>query len=144
MTIPRWLILGSLILLCVAAATAQTSLQSAADSSQSAPVLSQNVAADLVFFPLLQDLQVPSKPTSESVQSIQSDHDSGKTPAPVHTQHILPLEQNELTCLTLRTYRVARVSPDSDVTRFVGYSTCTPGARFQIKTAVDSQEINPR
>ena len=141
MTIPRLLVLGPLMSLCIAAAAAQALPQSGPNSSHPTPALSQNAEADLAFFPLLEDLQVPSNPTSESVES---DHDSGKTPAPVHTQHILTLEQNELTCLTLRTYRVARVSPESDTTKFVGYSTCQPGSRFQLKTAVDSKAIEAR
>ena len=143
MTIPRLLILGWLISLCAAAAAAQALPQSDPNSSHPTSVLSQNAEADLAFFPLLvlEDLQVPSNPTSDS---IQSDHDSGKTPAPVHTQHILTLDQNEKTCLTLRTYRVARVSPDSDTTRFAGYSTCQAAARFQLKTALDSKVIEPR
>jgi hypothetical protein len=130
-----------LVPVCAAAAAAQSSPQSAPDPSQPASVPSKNVEADLGFFPLLEDLRIPSNPTQES---IQSEHDSGKTPAPIHTQHVLTLDQNEVFCLTLRTYRVARVSPDSDTTKFAGYSTCTPGARFQLKTAVDAREINPR
>ena len=141
MTNPRLLLLGPFMWLCVAAAAAQALPQSDRNSSQPTSALSQNSEADLAFFPLLEDLQVPSNPTSES---IESDHGSGKMPVPVHIEHILTLGQNEKTCLTLRTYRVARVSPDSDTTEFAGYSTCQPAARFQLKTAVDSREINPR
>ncbi len=117
MTIPRLLILGSLLSLCVAAAAAQASPPSAPDSSQPASVLSQNA---------------------------ESEHDSGKMPAPVHTQHILTMEQNEATCYALRTYRVARVSPESDTVRPAGYSTCQRATRFQLRTAVESKEIESR
>jgi hypothetical protein len=37
-------------------------------------------------------------------------------------------------CLTMRTYKVARDNPQSDSTHAVGYSTCQPGARFQVRT----------
>ncbi len=140
MTIPRLLVLGSLMSVCVAAAAAQSSPQHVPDSSQPASVLSQNLEADLGFFPLLEDLRVPS---NASLESIQSEHDLGKMPAPVHTQHIRTLDQTETFCLTLRTYRVARVSPESDTTKFAGYSTCQPAARFQLRTTVDSREIEP-
>lgn len=134
MTIPRLLILGSLISPCSASAAAQALPQSNHNSPQPTSVLSRNVEADVVFFPLLEDLWVPSNPTPESVRS---DQDSGETPARAHTQHIGTLD-----CLTLRTYRVARISPDSDTTRLVRYSTCQPGSRFQVKTAVDSQRTD--
>ena len=59
-------------------------------------------------------------------------------------QHIVTLEQNDVACYTIRAYRVARVSPDSDTTEPAGYSTCLRSSRFQFKTAVDSREITPR
>jgi len=141
MTIPRPLILGSLLSLCVVAAAAQALPQTGPDSSQPAAVLSRNAEASIVFFPLFDDW--PNSSTSTPGNS-QSEHNSGKMPVPVHTQHILTMEQNEATCLTLRTYRVARVSPDSDTIRPAGYSTCQPTSRFQLKTAVDSKAIEPR
>jgi hypothetical protein len=141
MTIPRLLTLGSLLSLCVAAAAAQASPPSAPDSSQPPPVLSQNAEAGIAFVPLFEDWQRSSNSTPGS---IQSEHDSGKMPAPVHTQHILTMEQNEATCYALRTYRVARVSPESDTIRAAGYSTCQRATRFQLRTAVDSKSIDPR
>ena len=60
------------------------------------------------------------------------------------TPHILTLEQDDATCYTLRTYRVARENPHSDSTRPAGYSTCRRATRFQLRTAVDSREMVPR
>ena len=62
------------------------------------------------------------------------------------TQHprTLTLDPNDAICYTIRTYRVARVSPESDSTRPAGYSTCQRASRFQFKTAVDSRELAPR
>jgi hypothetical protein len=149
MIIPRWLVLGPLMSLCVAAAAAQASPQNASDSSQPTPVLSQNVEAGTDFFPLSENWQSYRQSywqdsLNSTPGSIQGERGSGKMPAPVHTQHILTLGQNEETCLTLRTYRVARVSPDSDTTRPAGYSTCQRASRFELKTAVDSKVIEPR
>lgn len=145
MTIPRLLLLGSVISLWVAAAGAQTLPPSDQDSSQPAPVLSQNAEAGIQFFPLFEDLQSYWQSSSQSTpDSIKGEDDSGKMPAPVQTRRILTMEQNDVTCLTLRTYRVARVTPESDTTRFAGYSTCQPTSRFQLKTAVDSKAIEPR
>jgi hypothetical protein len=51
------------------------------------------------------------------------------------------LAQNDAVCLSIRTYRVVRDNPKSDSTRPAGYSECQPAARYQLKTAVDSQEL---
>jgi hypothetical protein len=45
--------------------------------------------------------------------------------------------QGEVTCLSMRTYRVKRDRPQSDVTVPAGYSTCTPSKRFEVKSAVE-------
>jgi hypothetical protein len=52
--------------------------------------------------------------------------------------HVLPLEQSDVTCYSIRTYRVTRDDPESDSTRPAGYSTCEPAARFRVKDAGDS------
>jgi hypothetical protein len=65
-------------------------------------------------------------------------------PLDSRVQHILTLQQDENTCYAIRTYRVARESPDSDSTRPAGYSTCQRATRFQLKETVDSREIVPR
>jgi hypothetical protein len=45
--------------------------------------------------------------------------------------------QGEITCLSMRTYRVKRDRPQSDATVPAGYSTCTPSKRFDVKSAVE-------
>jgi hypothetical protein len=47
---------------------------------------------------------------------------------------ILAWELEDRTCLTMRSYVVARDSKDSDSTHLVSYSTCQPGARYQVRT----------
>lgn len=107
------------ILLCVATVAAQSSSDKSTDSSSPAPAQSSSPA-----------------------RTIESRKDSlVLRPLGSHTQHILTFGQDETTCLTLRTYRVARIDPESDTTRVAGYSTCQPSVRFQLKTAVDSHEI---
>jgi hypothetical protein len=44
-----------------------------------------------------------------------------------------PLD-SDVTCYTIRSYRVARDSKDSDSTHVTGYSTCRPASRYGIKT----------
>jgi hypothetical protein len=44
------------------------------------------------------------------------------------------------TCLKIRSYQVARDSKDSDSTHFVGYSTCQPSSRYQLRTTVGSEK----
>jgi len=41
-------------------------------------------------------------------------------------------------CLKIRSYVVARDSKNSDSTHLVGYSTCQPAKKFQLRTAVES------
>jgi hypothetical protein len=45
------------------------------------------------------------------------------------------------TCYSMRSYRVKRDDPQTDVTRPAGYSTCQPATRFAVKSAVDSREL---
>jgi hypothetical protein len=84
-------------------------------------------------------------PETLQQETLQQDNDSvasQKFDSP--TPHILTLQQDEKTCYTLRTYRVARETPDSDSTRPAGYSTCQRATRFQLKTAEYSREIGSR
>ena len=41
---------------------------------------------------------------------------------------------DDIFCLKMRSYKVARDQPDSDATHLVGYSTCQPAARFRTYT----------
>jgi hypothetical protein len=57
-----------------------------------------------------------------------------KTVPPLHLK--AKTLDSDVTCLTLRTYVVARDSKDSDSTHPAGYSTCQPSAQYQLKTTV--------
>jgi hypothetical protein len=54
---------------------------------------------------------------------------------------ILPRDSNEVTCLKLRTYFVARVHPQRDETRVVGYTSCQRASRYEVKRAIE--EFSP-
>ena len=50
-------------------------------------------------------------------------------------------------CYKMRSYRVARTERSSDSTELVGYSTCQPSAKFEMKYAdsavVENEETGP-
>lgn len=142
MRLPCLLILG-LLSLCVVTAVAQVSSDQSPNSSQLRPVLSESAHASLDLFQFPLPFGVAEFDVSDEVPDAKtSDHDLTVVPSKNPTrQHILALGQDEMTCLTLRTYRVARVDPESDAIRAAGYSTCQPSVRFQLKTAVDSHEV---
>jgi len=43
---------------------------------------------------------------------------------------------DDVSCLSIRSYVVARDEKDSDATHLVKYSTCQPTSRYRLKTAV--------
>lgn len=43
-------------------------------------------------------------------------------------------------CAYMRTYRVKRDRPASDMTRPAGYTTCVPFKRFEVKSAMQVQD----
>jgi hypothetical protein len=145
MRLPRLLLLSLPIALCVATAAAQSSPAKPAASPQLLPATPQNAqpGTDLFQFQLTSDTD--NQGLSPVPRVIDSKNDSLVVrPLDSSAQHLLTLEQDEATCYTIRAYRVARVSPDSDTTKPAGYSTCQRASRFQFKTAVDSREIAPR
>jgi len=125
----RLLGLCLLISLCVAMAAAQSSQVNSLNSSE--PASAQSSSAE-------------SGAVRVRFDSIQNDSESAESAPPVRVRPLFTPAQGDTFCLSLRTYRVARVSADSDVTRPAGYSTCQPSARFQVKTAVESREIPSR
>jgi hypothetical protein len=47
-------------------------------------------------------------------------------------------------CAYMRTYRVKRDHPGSDMTRLAGYTTCVPSKRFEMRSAVQRGRSSPR
>jgi len=141
---PRLLLLSLLISLCVATAAAQSSPSSNSDSSHPASALPRNPETNPRTFQFQLPFLAGGQNLSNNEGTIsENDADVSRT-LDSRAQHLLTLQQDEKMCYTIRTYRVARESPDSDATRPAGYSTCQRATRFQLKEAVDSREIVPR
>jgi hypothetical protein len=127
MHIPRLLLSALLISLCVTPLAAQS-------LPDKAPFSSQPRLDGLVAPPEFRTHVLPLSPNVRArIRSIQPQLSFDTTVA-----------QGDEDCLSMRTYRVVRDNPRSDSTRLAGYSECQPAARFQVRTAVDSQEIVPR
>jgi hypothetical protein len=109
--------------------------------------LRPDAQASAELFSFLQPFDIRAiTPRSATPAADSKDDSPDMPPKNLGRQRILTLEEdgNEPICYTLRTYRVARESPDSDSTKPAGYSTCQRASRFQLKTAVDLREIAPR
>jgi hypothetical protein len=136
-----------LISLCVAISAAQSSPVNSLNSAQPASAQSQSTESGTSRFQFASPFFIDVQSLFGSVpDSVQNDGDSVKVKIipPIRTQRLSAPAQEDTLCLSLRTYRVARVSPDSDAVRPAGYSTCLPSSRFQVKTAVESWETPAR
>jgi hypothetical protein len=127
MHIPRLLILSALSLAWVAPVWAQSQGKDAAPQQPDGLSLPRTIPAA----PGTTDETSAARVTPRLLQRAR-------------TLQQLALNQNDATCYSIRVYRVKRDDPESDSTKPAGYSTCQPSARFQVKTAVDSVELEPR
>ena len=148
------LVLAFLItVVCVAQATAQSSLSNSPSllnpSAASSPLTFLNETSTSEAFSITnpspasnsQDefkLSFPSGAQSESTSSEKTDASFG--PAFHLYKKNLQSMQSDNVCYTIRSYRVARDDPHSDTTRAAGYSTCQPSAQYRVKTAVQSSQ----
>jgi hypothetical protein len=121
MSVRRLLVLWLLSLLCLATVAAQSSPGKSALEKGSSSAASE------------------TKKDSPETRSLDSKVSEAR--AQQMFAHMLTLERNDSICYTLRTYRVARLSPNSDATEPAGYSSCLSSSRIQLKTAVDTIEI---
>jgi hypothetical protein len=161
MYIPRLLVLFFLVAftvaLCVVPLSAQSARESSSTSSeiQSASIgsefsmpLNEEAPIQARHLQLASDLEDLSVPVSMPDRARPGEDESNLAPRlQVQVHRMLPepaLSENESTCYFLRSYRVTRDDPDSDSTSPAGYSTCLPGTRVQMKSAVDSRDIEPR
>lgn len=104
------------------------------------PDVQANLRPDQIQQPIDIDQLRLSSPKPEAEQRGEYDWNA-KAPSQFRKRVAV---QNDVTCLSIRSYRVTRDDPASDTTRLVGYSTCQPSARFQVKEADDRQQIKPR
>ncbi len=137
MYIPRLLLLALLISVCVVPIAAQSSPDKNPISSR--PLLDGlitppefRVSVHALGFQGQRADQPPMPITKPEVPKLDFD------------SQISALAEDDAFCLSIRSYRVIRDDPKSDSTRFAGYSECQPAARFQLRTAVDTREIDPR
>jgi len=116
MSIPRLVILVSLLLTCVAPIAAQT--------SSAKPTHLDGLIAPT-------DAQISSPPEVERERERDAAGQSLST-----LSFRSKFGEEDATCLYIRSYRVRRDDGQSDATRLTGYSTCTPSSHFQTKRAV--------
>jgi hypothetical protein len=139
MSISRPLLLSLLIALCVTTVAAQSSPQVA---SSELKMQNAEPIPDLFQFQLVADTGEATTPTPAVIEDKNDSFVIHRLDSSL--PHVLTLQQGDAICYTVRAYRVARVSPESDTTKPAGYSTCVPSARFQVRTAVDSRQLAPR
>jgi hypothetical protein len=132
MRIPRFLFLAALTLACAIPAVAQDLLYRPSASSESQM---DGLIAPPEFRPR----------TSAAPQVEQGWIRATSSQRLPHILRYLPkAEEDDSTCLYIRTYRVTRDDPESDATSPAGYSTCQSAARFQTKRAVEILQVEPR
>jgi hypothetical protein len=120
MCVPRLLILSLLLSVCVAPIAAQSSLEGNPQPS---------IHLDQIIPPL--EFRRPVLPLW--VQPPFRSDGIG-----LSDQRYVQLragEQSDVTCYSIRSYRVTRDDPASDSTSPAGYSTCQPVSQFQLKDA---------
>jgi len=139
---PRLLLMPLLIAVC----TVLVQAQSSSDTTPS-PFLSalsqENSQASIVLDQLQLPFRMDKKDLSHTMANSKSrkdDHAPFVIPPLESRTVVLPPFGESGVCYCIRGYRVARDDPESDSTRPVGYSTCQPAARFQVKDAGDLRE----
>ena len=119
MCIPRLPVFSLLLSVCVAPVAAQSSLDS---NPQPSIRLDQIISPPEFRRP---GLQPPF-------------HSGGIGPSDQRYVQLRTGAQSDVTCYSIRSYRVTRDDPDSDSTSLAGYSTCQPVSQFQLKDAGSS------
>jgi hypothetical protein len=62
------------------------------------------------------------------------------TSSDAHPRHPNRDSQADTYCFKMRSYLMQRESPNSDSTHLVGYTTCHPASRIQLKTTLETAE----
>jgi hypothetical protein len=143
---PRLLAISLLILVCIAPVLAQSPQDNVPGSFFSEPLgaLPPDAQANLRLDPIQRPIEINrlQSPYAKPDAAPVDEHDWTFKPWP--QPHARVLNQDDATCYSIRSYRVKRDDPESDSTRLVGYSTCQPSNRFQVKAADERQRIVPR
>jgi hypothetical protein len=120
MRTPRLLILSLLLFVCVAPIAAQSS----SDGDPQPSIHLDEITPPLEFRRPALPLWVQPPVRSDGIGLSDQRH-----------LQLRAREQNDVTCYSIRSYRVTRDDPESDSTSPAGYSTCQPVSKFQLKDA---------
>lgn len=85
-------------------------------------------------------------PQTENLSSSAANSESNTFPIAIRIEgsrldDLLFDSHPEWTCYTMRAYFLKRDTPDSDTVHPVGYTTCQPAPRFQLK--VTKRQVKP-
>jgi len=145
--------LAAFVLLCSGFAFAQQN--PAIHGSSVAPAASEKAAVSSEPWSISPNIQakanVPQDPLArlETSQPPKYKNDQGqgtKTlffPNPGNGFLISPETLADNSCFAIRSYVVARDRKDSDSTHLVGYTTCVPSRKYQVRQAVGAPETTP-
>jgi hypothetical protein len=142
MSIPRVVALSLLSLVCVATLAAQDSK----DFNLVAPPLQTKLLGNPFQEAPVDSFKMEFSPAlaSNSANPFVDFSLDKSSEAHGTKRHVDVDSQNDVFCLSMRTYRVKRENPESDAVTPAGYTTCQPAKRFQLKSAVERSEPVPR
>jgi hypothetical protein len=84
------------------------------------------------FHPSIERHHFDLRPLGPSIEWHRSDlHNLGS----IHIE-----DDRDKVCYTMRSYVVEREDRDSDSTKLVGYSTCQPSSRYELRITVEDPE----
>lgn len=139
MSIPQVAALLLLSLFCVVPLSAQDSTSSSLVATPPQTKLLDNPFRNAPADPF--KLHLSPAPKTNSANPF-SDFSSGKTYVVYGATPEADLNpEGDVTCLSMRTYKVKRDDPRSDAVRPAGYSTCQPTKRFGVKSAVEKSGV---
>jgi len=150
MFISRLVVLPLLAAMFVLSAASQSQSQSphAGDpatpqSLLKSPDSSNRIQVDQFRFPVSPLLESGSQELQSGALSTNDIRASKGSALPSVAPEVAGADSNS-TCYSIRNYRMKRDDPHSDVTQPVGYSTCQPSKRFQVKSVEDSPDLIKR
>jgi len=146
-------LLAAVVLLCSGFVLAQQS--TATPGSSLAPTDSEKAAMTpepwSISLNMAAKANVPADPlarleTSQPPKYENDQRPDTKTfffPSPGNDFVISPGALADNACFAIRSYVMARDSKNSDSTHLVGYTTCVPSKKYQLRKVVGTREITP-
>jgi len=145
--------LAAVVLLCSGFAFAQQN--PATHGSSVAPAASEKAAVSSEPWSISPNIEakanVPQDPLARLETSQPPKYKTGQGqetkpllfPSPGNGFIISPEALADNSCFAIRSYVVARDSKDSDSTHLVGYTTCVPSRKYQVREVVGTGETTP-